>query len=202
MLALGTRFGETDWWGKPPYWGTPEEQRLIQVDIDEEILGLNKPGGPGRACPTPGPSSKRCSPSSSSASLLRTSRPARRGIDVLGHPEGTLRDFLRRATADEDAGADALGLRPPDLSRGLRRRRRARDRRRQHRGLDEPLPRESRARLPPEHLQVRDAGRGRRPGARCEGRVCPSVRSTASSATVRWGFIPRRSRPPSATTCP
>ncbi len=20
VLALGTRFGETDWWGKPPYW--------------------------------------------------------------------------------------------------------------------------------------------------------------------------------------
>jgi acetolactate synthase-1/2/3 large subunit len=43
VLALGTRFGETDWWGKPPYWRAPQEQRLIQVDIDEEILGVNKP---------------------------------------------------------------------------------------------------------------------------------------------------------------
>lgn len=43
VLALGTRFGETDWWGKQPYWGAPGEQRLIQVDNDEEILGLNKP---------------------------------------------------------------------------------------------------------------------------------------------------------------
>jgi acetolactate synthase-1/2/3 large subunit len=43
VLALGTRFGETDWWGKPPYWRAPEEQRLIQVDVDEEILGVNKP---------------------------------------------------------------------------------------------------------------------------------------------------------------
>jgi len=43
VLALGTRFGETDWWGKPPYWRAPEEQRLIQVDVDEEILGSNKP---------------------------------------------------------------------------------------------------------------------------------------------------------------
>jgi acetolactate synthase-1/2/3 large subunit len=43
VLALGTRFGETDWWGKPPYWRAPEEQRLIQVDVDEEILGMNKP---------------------------------------------------------------------------------------------------------------------------------------------------------------
>ena len=43
VLALGTRFGETDWWGKPPYWRAPEEQRVIQVDIDEEIFGVNKP---------------------------------------------------------------------------------------------------------------------------------------------------------------
>jgi acetolactate synthase-1/2/3 large subunit len=43
VLALGTRFGETDWWGKPRYWGPPERQDVIQVDCDEEILGLNKP---------------------------------------------------------------------------------------------------------------------------------------------------------------
>jgi acetolactate synthase-1/2/3 large subunit len=43
VLALGTRFGETDWWGKPPYWGPADAQQLIQVDVDEEILGLNKP---------------------------------------------------------------------------------------------------------------------------------------------------------------
>jgi len=43
VLALGTRFGETDWWGKPPYWGLPEEQRVVQVDCDEEILGQNRP---------------------------------------------------------------------------------------------------------------------------------------------------------------
>ena len=43
VLALGTRFGETDWWGKPPYWGDPDAQRVIQVDVDAEILGLNRP---------------------------------------------------------------------------------------------------------------------------------------------------------------
>jgi acetolactate synthase-1/2/3 large subunit len=43
VLALGTRFGETDWWGKPPYWRSPDEQKLIQVDIDEDALGQNKP---------------------------------------------------------------------------------------------------------------------------------------------------------------
>ncbi len=43
VLSLGTRFGETDWWGKPPYWRRASEQRHVQVDIDEEMLGLNKP---------------------------------------------------------------------------------------------------------------------------------------------------------------
>ncbi len=42
VLALGTRFGETDWWGKAPYWAKPEDQDLIHVDCDSEILGLNK----------------------------------------------------------------------------------------------------------------------------------------------------------------
>mgnify|MGYP001338028706 CR=1 FL=1 len=43
VLVLGSRLGETDWWGKPPYWAPPDRQQMIQVDIDEEILGANKP---------------------------------------------------------------------------------------------------------------------------------------------------------------
>ncbi len=43
VLAVGARFGETDWWGKPPHWRAAAEQQVIQVDVDEEMLGLNKP---------------------------------------------------------------------------------------------------------------------------------------------------------------
>ncbi len=43
VLVIGTRLGETDWWGKPPYWRNPAEQTTIQVDIDGEMIGLNKP---------------------------------------------------------------------------------------------------------------------------------------------------------------
>jgi len=43
VLTLGSRIGETDWWGKAPHWRQPASQRHIQVDIDEEVLGLNKP---------------------------------------------------------------------------------------------------------------------------------------------------------------
>jgi len=43
VLILGSRLGETDWWGKPPYWRHPSEQKTIQVDIDGDMLGLNKP---------------------------------------------------------------------------------------------------------------------------------------------------------------
>jgi acetolactate synthase-1/2/3 large subunit len=43
VLCLGSRLGETDWWGKAPYWRLPDQQPLIQVDIDEEVLGCNRP---------------------------------------------------------------------------------------------------------------------------------------------------------------
>ncbi len=43
-LCLGSDMGETDWWGKAPYWAKPENQTFIQVDIDEERLGRNRPG--------------------------------------------------------------------------------------------------------------------------------------------------------------
>ncbi|MDP7034400.1 MAG: thiamine pyrophosphate-binding protein [Planctomycetota bacterium] len=39
VLTLGSRIGETDWWGKPPYWGDAKTQRMIQVDIDTDFLG-------------------------------------------------------------------------------------------------------------------------------------------------------------------
>jgi acetolactate synthase-1/2/3 large subunit len=42
-LVLGSRLGETDWWGKAPYWRLPSEQKMIQVDIDGTMLGANKP---------------------------------------------------------------------------------------------------------------------------------------------------------------
>ncbi len=43
VLVVGSRIGETDWWGRPPNWRAPDEQRLIQVDVDEAAIGLNKP---------------------------------------------------------------------------------------------------------------------------------------------------------------
>jgi acetolactate synthase I/II/III large subunit len=43
VLIIGSRVGETDWWGKPPYWRHPSEQMTIQIDVDGDMLGLNKP---------------------------------------------------------------------------------------------------------------------------------------------------------------
>ncbi len=42
-LVLGSRLGETDWWGKPPYWAPASEQKLIQIDIDPSVPGNNRP---------------------------------------------------------------------------------------------------------------------------------------------------------------
>ncbi|PKR77846.1 thiamine pyrophosphate-binding protein [Halalkalibacillus sediminis] len=41
VLVLGSRLGETDWWGKAPYWNSSQE--VVQVDLDPSILGANKP---------------------------------------------------------------------------------------------------------------------------------------------------------------
>jgi acetolactate synthase I/II/III large subunit len=43
VLTVGSRLGETDWWGKAPNWAPPDRQRHIQVDLDEETIGMNKP---------------------------------------------------------------------------------------------------------------------------------------------------------------
>ncbi|MDP6909419.1 MAG: thiamine pyrophosphate-binding protein, partial [Flavobacteriales bacterium] len=43
VLMLGSRISETDWWGKKPNWAGADEQRMIQVDIDDNFLGRNKP---------------------------------------------------------------------------------------------------------------------------------------------------------------
>jgi len=43
VLAIGTRLGELNMWGKPPMWGEPENQRLIQIDTEPANIGLNRP---------------------------------------------------------------------------------------------------------------------------------------------------------------
>ncbi len=43
VLVVGSRVGETDWWGKPPNWGPPSGQQTIQIDVDELRIGVNKP---------------------------------------------------------------------------------------------------------------------------------------------------------------
>lgn len=41
-LCLGSDVGETDWWGKAPYWAKTADQQFIQVDVDEERLARNR----------------------------------------------------------------------------------------------------------------------------------------------------------------
>ncbi len=46
FLVLGSRLGETDWWGRGHHWGGSQPEipkRCIQVDIDGEIIGRNRP---------------------------------------------------------------------------------------------------------------------------------------------------------------
>jgi acetolactate synthase-1/2/3 large subunit len=43
VLAVGTRFGELEGWGRPPAWPAAGSQRVIQVDADPTSIGLNRP---------------------------------------------------------------------------------------------------------------------------------------------------------------
>jgi acetolactate synthase-1/2/3 large subunit len=43
VLLIGGRMGDVDFWGQPPFWGEPEEQKLIQIDIEPENVALNRP---------------------------------------------------------------------------------------------------------------------------------------------------------------
>ncbi|HHS97342.1 MAG TPA: thiamine pyrophosphate-binding protein [Chloroflexi bacterium] len=43
VLLIGGRLGDTDFWGQPPFWGEPDQQKLIQIDIEPENVALNRP---------------------------------------------------------------------------------------------------------------------------------------------------------------
>jgi acetolactate synthase-1/2/3 large subunit len=43
VLAVGTRFGELDFWGRPPVWSDSSRQKVIQVDADPRNIALNRP---------------------------------------------------------------------------------------------------------------------------------------------------------------
>ncbi len=43
VLAVGTRLGELNMWGRPPMFGEPDRQRLIQIDTEPTHIGLNRP---------------------------------------------------------------------------------------------------------------------------------------------------------------
>lgn len=49
-LCLGSDMGETDMWGKAPYWGKQADLSFIQVDMDETRLGRNRPVNLGIVC--------------------------------------------------------------------------------------------------------------------------------------------------------
>ncbi len=42
VLLVGGRLGDLDFWGKPPGWKPPDQQKLIQIDIASEMIGVNR----------------------------------------------------------------------------------------------------------------------------------------------------------------
>ncbi len=42
VLVVGCRLGALDLWDRLPAWGEPHEQKIIQIDISGDMLGLNR----------------------------------------------------------------------------------------------------------------------------------------------------------------
>ncbi len=43
VLLVGGRLGDVDFWGRPPFWGEVGKQHFIQIDIEPQVIGLNRP---------------------------------------------------------------------------------------------------------------------------------------------------------------
>ncbi len=43
VLIVGSKLADLDFWGRPPGWGDPAVQKTIQIDIDPDMIGLNRP---------------------------------------------------------------------------------------------------------------------------------------------------------------
>jgi acetolactate synthase-1/2/3 large subunit len=43
VLVIGSRLGAFDLWGKPPMWGRPDQQKIIQIDTAAESIAENRP---------------------------------------------------------------------------------------------------------------------------------------------------------------
>ena len=184
VLCVGSDVGETDWWGKAPYWAPSFRQRWIQVDVDERVLGRNRPVS------------------------LAVLADAKRFLARLAERSGRPQHADRRAP---QGGGDA---RRGQVRRPQRARRRARQpqgadgdgaRRRRARAKSSPTTpsRSSTAATPPSgatstprsatpgaalataHFGHLGAGVGQALGAASRG---PTSRCSASSATARWRF--------------
>ena len=202
VLVVGSRLGETDWWGKPPYWGEPDRQTDDPGGHrrrDPRPEQGRRPGRPGRRRSA---SWRRWPPSSAATPPgRRAARAHRDRTTELADAAAQVRAELDLALLSADSPMHSSHV-PTVVPAGVRRRRGLRVRRRQRRGLGQLLLRDQPARRPALDLQVRDAGRRRR-RRRWAGRSPgPTPASCASSATGRWGSTCRSSRPRCATTCP
>ncbi|MGC9126271.1 MAG: thiamine pyrophosphate-binding protein [Thermoplasmata archaeon] len=43
VILVGTKLGDLDFWGRPPMWGEPGTQKVIQIDISGDHIALNRP---------------------------------------------------------------------------------------------------------------------------------------------------------------
>jgi hypothetical protein len=169
VLILGSRIGETDWWGKPPYWRLPPSRRPYRsTSTPTSSASTSRPTSASWPMPS---ASSNCSGDGTRVAQGRDQarcppHPRRRlRQDHAGRPRRLGQGALRHG------GADASGPHRRRLPRTLPRGLGAGRRRRQRDDLGHVLPQGHGAQHGDLDLQVRHArrrhlaGRGRRAGA-------------------------------------
>ena len=166
VLVVGSRLGETDWWGKAPYWRHPSEQQMIQVDIDGHILGGNKPAALTVLADAKLFLAALAARLEGRTAGMNLDARRRKVSQVPRHAARRARQARREA--DRPRRADESGARRARVPAGLPGRLGAGRGRRQHGRLGDDVSRNARAEHDPVDVQVRHAGRGRRAGdGRC-----------------------------------
>ncbi len=111
VLLVGGRLGDVDFWGRPPYWGEAAVQKLIQIDIEAENIGLNRPVDVALL------GDARSTLRALAAEVRRLAKPARER-PCLSEYRATQEAWL--AQFEEGAGSDRRPIHPLRLVREVR----------------------------------------------------------------------------------
>ena len=103
VLCIGFELGETDWWGKPPYWAPPARQTLDPGGRRRRAARPQPARAISRSSPMRSASWSRCSPGSRDAGARAPSAERRRRVAELAQDKAGDRGKLDALLANRAA---------------------------------------------------------------------------------------------------